>query len=1366
MMMNARFTCVAALAFAGLAALAAWHVAEAAEDQPGVALLHSFEDLAAADRALAPVAVERDGDVERRYGPMGPYAWFGSNGRMVYRPVGGFSPKAGTVAFWLYLTRWQMMGELPGRFARLCTADGRASISLERGYNSKELGVVVLNGDRRFQMGEWQGFCLPEDGWLHVAVSWDSAGSGAAWPKGRIDLYLNGRLARRFYAELPVEGAFETLELGGAADMQCGVARLVMLRRDVDAAGARLLQDAAPERAREMEEQLALAWEARQRSAETRRAEQWSKARAEGVVIEAERHARSSGPLRTIRFEGDHGRGWGHYWAATASDSECLSAFGKGGWAEWEFEAPAAGRYAIGLRLQRARSVGRPFSEWELTLDGQPLRQGLETVAIPATGTPGDLFYPGDVPQFKDFAVADGETFALAKGKHVLRITKRHEYLEALDQIVVTPAQISNVSPIEFLDGYEPMPSMIVKRVERRTVEDGVEAVYELDFRGESRLKLDCEVATATADPLIRRVAVDRDRLVLGHRAHGALQVRVLLPASAADGRSRTAEVLLTAADIPVTRRYKLHVRIPQGEPRQRPAFWKSEPREQAVVEAVRQWRKARRGPCPDHALNRLLEGAESSLEMDLDAYLPREPVIFAAGGHYAALPHMKCQREDCPFRDFLKKGGNTDDLTSEPRCCAQTPFASMQLRGWRLMRVMQKSSTYGGGELLLTWARAYDATREERFARKAREAFLALADRFPRYVYCRSFGCGEEDPLLGREDLPGRVMNTCRLGVGGWLAESWAFREVVMPAYDLVASSACFTQEDRDFIENNLLWAMDDDILMESGGTHALGGNQPNEGVAFTRLGLTTGDSAIVDHVKDRLQHLPDLTEDGVPWQKTITWAYTGSFYDFVDLCRMLRESGVDVRNNATLRKVLAVFPLMGFRDGQLPQMGVGGELYSGRTFYESPPDTGLRVQKHLSGRVYEGLKLGEELWGGEFARFREYADARQKGAYPPDWRLPSVNFEDTGLAMLRGTGENPMEVFFSYLRRRDAESLSCFLTFFLYGNGEILSYVPIADDWPGGRYASPYAWGYARGAHATVCKNFVNLDERGTSLTPCQFVHWEDSPDLKVIWGASEGYYPGVRGERTLLLAGKYLVDFFRCASDAEHTMDWQFHSVGRLALPDDVELRPQEKPLVEARLGTGGGYEFLRQIRRAQARGVTRAEWTVTPENRLRAFVAALPGDEWIAAKLPMFYDDKERIKHEPERFTHCAEHPGDHMVDALLHRAKAKRRVFAAVYEAYGKGGSAPAVKDVRIVDPDGLRSGDSAIIEVVHEGGTDLFAVNYERAFLKVGQLETDARLCAVLAGRGAYVYDASRAAWQGHMTQSKTPVTLWMRPAQ
>lgn len=139
---------------------------------------------------------------------------------------------------------------------------------------------------------------------------------------------------------------------------------------------------------------------------------------AESVLrLEGEGYARLGGPsgLRVIE-------------RVTALGGEVLSYWDNhGGWAEWEFDLPAEGTYALSFRYGAGTETRR-----RLDLDGKPPHPACGAVRFPATGA-----YTNHA--LCALADADGNAVVLAlrAGRHVLRLTNVDSTGLALDAILV-----------------------------------------------------------------------------------------------------------------------------------------------------------------------------------------------------------------------------------------------------------------------------------------------------------------------------------------------------------------------------------------------------------------------------------------------------------------------------------------------------------------------------------------------------------------------------------------------------------------------------------------------------------------------------------------------------------------------------------------------------------------------------------------------------------------------------------------------------------------------------------------------------------------------------------------------------------------
>jgi hypothetical protein len=99
-------------------------------------------------------------------------------------------------------------------------------------------------------------------------------------------------------------------------------------------------------------------------------------------------------------------------------------------------------------------------------------------------------------------------------------------------------------------------------------------------------------------------------------------------------------------------------------------------------------------------------------------------------------------------------------------------------------------------------------------------------------------------------------------------------------------------------------------------------------------------------------------------------------------------------------------------------------------------------------------------------------------------------------------------------------------------------------------------------------------------------ELVLFQTEGPIKALRAINEKVYPGVRLDRTVVLAGQWILDVFRALSDQEHCYDWAVHCPGDLDTPG---------PTRSAGLGDRRGYRHLAEVREVTgAEGVIALRW----------------------------------------------------------------------------------------------------------------------------------------------------------------------------
>jgi hypothetical protein len=226
-----------------------------------------------------------------------------------------------------------------------------------------------------------------------------------------------------------------------------------------------------------------------------------------------------------------------------------------------------------------------------------------------------------------------------------------------------------------------------------------------------------------------------------------------------------------------------------------------------------------------------------------------------------------------------------------------------------------------------------------------------------------------------------------------------------------------------------------------------------------------------------------------------------------------------------------------------------------------------------------------------------------------------PSVEFTDGwdgrqgGLGILRtGTGEEQSMLLMKYGVHGEGHGHFDKLHFIFYDqNREVIPdygfcrWINIEPKM-GGRYLPENkSWAMQTIAHNTVTvdqssQNDFNRREADEMSGQRHFFHTSD-PRVQIMSARADGYYPGVRMQRTMLLvrderlSNPVVVDLYRLVSDQPHSYDYAMHHRGQLIGTDfDYQAHAAE----QRPLGAGNGYQHIWLEASATLPGPFRLTW----------------------------------------------------------------------------------------------------------------------------------------------------------------------------
>ena len=433
----------------------------------------------------------------------------------------------------------------------------------------------------------------------------------------------------------------------------------------------------------------------------------------------------------------------------------------------------------------------------------------------------------------------------------------------------------------------------------------------------------------------------------------------------------------------------------------------------------------------------------------------------------------------------------------------------------------------------------AYAISQEEKYAGKAREILLGYAQQYPKY--------SDDGNLLG-----GQKAFPYRQAEQHWISD-------LITGYDLVWNSPGLTDADKLAIENHLFRECARVLVPFSGSKNLWLWNAD----AVAAIGFCLGDQSLIDFAIDGAQGfrriLADWVDDDGSWVEAHPGYFCYALQATETMCEMAYRSGIDFYQMDKIRKFFAYpiinsFPDLTWQDIRLPI----DQIETAYRRYHDPI---------FAWAIQEANK-------GPRAMRRASLLSEEKVQEVRDFRLPSVNFEKRGNALLRaGEGDQAICVHFDY-EPRMAKARGWKLKTMPFAHGRLLH--------PKKSIFYDRLWN-----NATLAYNTVVVDERAQALSDGKLIFFGAAPQVSMIDAEANDAYPDSDLRRTLVLTDRYLLDFFRVASDRDRRIDWFYHNRGELECPLQLESRP-------GRLGIAEGYFEIIEVKKGGADSNWEALW----------------------------------------------------------------------------------------------------------------------------------------------------------------------------
>jgi hypothetical protein len=574
-----------------------------------------------------------------------------------------------------------------------------------------------------------------------------------------------------------------------------------------------------------------------------------------------------------------------------------------------------------------------------------------------------------------------------------------------------------------------------------------------------------------------------------------------------------------------------------------------------------------------------------------------------------------------------------------------------------------------------------YQFTGDEAYAAAAKEILLAYADVYLTYeIHDKEGRTGDQAGAGGRATAQG--INEAR-----WIIPlTWA--------YDLIFDQLS-EAEDAAIIEQ-LLRPTADLLMLNNEGRH---NHQAwyNSGVGV--IGFALGDTEYIWYalLKDdsslNYQLSASVTADGM-------W-YEGSMhYQFYvlralqPLMEVTHHAGFNVYENPQYKALFDFMITYADPGYEMPTINDGRVVNltdSDRaTYYEL-------AYRRLGDPHYVPVLMQSDRTD---LNALLYGVPELSSGVSPGWQ--TQNYDSSDLVVLRSNeGEDSIQATVNYMGYQGGHSHPDQLSIVLYGLG-----MPLAPDAGSIKYRLLEQEGWFK---QTIAHNGLVVDgasqERASAGQLTQLVA-SDAVQMATVF--SDGVYPGVDLERTVLLNDTYLIDMYSASSRSSHTYDWVYHNMGEFSTAD-ADFQSVDTPPDDT-----NGYEYLTNVASAGFDGSWQAEWAVASNKYVGIHVLGAPGTTYYTAEGPIAARVGDEIADDP--------------VSLLIARREAEAAQFVSIIQPYQDQDDRITITDVPVMGEDGQLIEPASIqaMQIEHAAGSDLLIIDDEAGIKQLAGLEMNA----------------------------------------
>lgn len=589
------------------------------------------------------------------------------------------------------------------------------------------------------------------------------------------------------------------------------------------------------------------------------------------------------------------------------------------------------------------------------------------------------------------------------------------------------------------------------------------------------------------------------------------------------------------------------------------------------------------------------------------------------------------------------------------------------------------------------TLGMAYQLTGDRRYADRAREILLGYAERYLQYPLHRGVHASDMSRVMAQRLSEAMWIIPQIIGADFiWETLSDADREAIANKLIRPACWVILSLEQQTFTQ---VQAARDKAIpgwRETGPKPSakrtpVGNWSAFYNAAFTLAGYLLDDPQLADEgiFGVRQMIVDGITPDGL-WNEGAIGYQFFALQAFMLSTEAAARQGVDLYGYADCRlKQLFDSPLRyAFPDSTMPGIHDSGGVnlfswssmvydfaylrYGDSRYADIINNPGVPRQLHASEGVYYQTRIYEPVKGPALAQF------------------PSAIFGDVGYAILRqGAGNQQQYLLLDYGPHGGTHGHLDKLHYVYWADGEDLGGEPTMH-----RYEDRLHPEWTR---QTLGHGSIVVDER--SQAPCtgRLISFAPGKSVGIMRGITDGAYPGVAVDRTLMLTADYVLDVHRARSPRVHTYDVAWELSGDL---QDVKVPSGTLP----RLGDRDGYQHVGIVADTSVEGPWTRRWQAK-KTLLTLTVAGGP----------------------PTRVFDGRDDDGRPIVVARREGAKSVR--FVSVLQ---RSGSPHRVKSVEVMGD--LPEQEGAVVKVTLDDGTVDIAIVREHAMdATLAGIHTDAR---------------------------------------